>query len=105
MKAKTAKEVLTAMAWMIENVGWLRGLSYSYDNAWVGGPEQLPTDSPPTAMCIRGAWRLVEGDLKAKGAAWAALRQVCASPIHFNDVIATTQKDVLDLIGAAKASL
>lgn len=107
MQAKTPKQVLQAIHWIIKNVGWNKGNFFIDKTGSSVGAAQLSDKNPPAAMCIRGAWHLVEADFMIKQQAWVALCSTApaTSPISFNDSPHTSKSDVLNLIQSAKHAL
>ena len=92
------------MAWMLEHVGWCRKDAYQDSQ----GQKMLSEPSwgnPPSAMCLFGAWNLVEADREVKDMAWEAMGQIGPNPIEFNDAPGRTKSEVLDLIKRTKKAL
>lgn len=116
MKAKTVKEALIAVKWMLENIGWCqqrfyqdsKGRSLGLDN--VHNFNSFLSAMKVCSMCLEGAIELVEVDDECvRGGMYDALDAALAprygedevSLIKFNDDVSTKKKDVIRLLNTA----
>lgn len=96
MRAKTVKEVLIAIKWILENIGWCKGTWSKYLNG------------KPVAFCLSGACNTVEPEY---GWLIEDARQAMRDVIYdvapnrdiasFNDSTLTTKKDVIRMLDKA----
>jgi hypothetical protein len=104
MKAKTPKQVLQAVEWMITNVGWTQGTNYRDKNGKAISTAFV--DSHPIkigSMCLRGALNLVETDSpNARNIAKELIyKSIPMSITGFNDVPLRTKEQVIEAIHKA----
>lgn len=94
-QAKNSTEVLKAVKWMLENIGWTQNHSYQYDDE----------TGKITAMCISGAIRQVEALPQHRDRAMQRLNALVPAKmghaVTFNDHEKTTKKMVINLINRA----
>src|ERR1700727_201819 len=106
MKAKTAKEVLVAVKWILENVGWCKGSNARYKNGVkycllkaIQRPDMIGS------CCINGAIQLVEANENIRFRAERLISRVLpknnAGVIQFNDSKNTTKQDIIDVLNKA----
>lgn len=63
MKAKTTKEVLKAVEWLLTNVGWCQGFNYRDTGGRSRYIDEIDQDPKMLgSMCILGAFELVEAN-------------------------------------------
>jgi hypothetical protein len=86
-QAKTVKQVLTAAKWMIENIGWTKGIFAVYNKEMNG----------PVAFCAAGAINRVEVDNYnlLSSARMMVSDAAGQNLVSFNDGPNTTKEDVL----------
>jgi len=104
-KAKTAKEVLVAAKWILENVGWCQNVSVRIDSA-----------NRPVAYCLAGSMGTVETVWDERGqigkSPWWKARTIVAETIQhlykthdmipeWNDRQSRTKEEVLALLDVA----
>lgn len=101
-KAKTVDEVLTAVEWMLENVGWSQGRSYRDAHG-------MPLDSGGVdiskigSMCLVGAINLVEVENREiLSRAARLLNTVNHGIVVFNDYPGRTKEEVIAGIRKAR---
>lgn len=98
MKAKTAKEVLIAARWIIENVGWCQNAYYKDANGETGWNFINPPVSVSCA-CASGAIYFVEADSELHVAALNILFKnippIGTTISGWNDQPGRTKKQVL----------
>lgn len=111
MEAKTVKEGLIAIKWMLENIGWCQN-GYYRDKGGArldmsGVSIYTSTAKKVHSMCLEGALELVEvDDERVRGGMYDALDAALAprygeeeaSLIKFNDDVSTKKKDVIRLL-------
>jgi hypothetical protein len=106
MKATTVKEVLVAMRWIIDNVGWCQGALYtdkSGDKHNIIPPYDTVLKDDISGVCLSGAWYLVECDNeKVKDNALNILNSLTSyGMIVYNDSFCRTKEQVLALLDKA----
>lgn len=108
-KARTVKQALDAIAWMLQHVGWCQGVAYRNQFGTSIDQEDINKDNLPTCMCIAGAWGLVEyANPSIKNKTLSSLNQAALemanvySVIRFNDGSNRTLADMLEMIEIAK---
>lgn len=106
MKAKTVKEVIIAAKWILENVGWHKGNMFRdvkgkaiISSTAVLNPERVGS------VCAAGAVRLVDKFPSLEENTLRALSAQMGRPVWlWNDTIASSKKEVLDLFDQAIAA-
>jgi hypothetical protein len=102
-QANTVKEVLIAARWMIENVGWCKGIYTQY-------PADITLGAPnprPCAFCATGAIYHVEAEAGLRSAAESFLERSLGvySVPTWNDYPETTKEQVLQAFDLAIGSV
>jgi hypothetical protein len=109
MKAKTVKEALIAVEWMLENIGWCQN-DYYQDKEGNGIPPYNVHDFGPQlvgSMCLKGAIDLVVADPHVRDALYIQLHGTInckmknMSICQFNDLPSTCKEDILGLVKQA----
>src|ERR1700674_1976670 len=106
-QAKTAKEVLQAMEWIVSNIGWTQGTMYRNRNGEGISPNQIQ-EMGLSSVCLYGAFRLVEADLVLRREAQAIFWQSNFLPngsamdfVRFNDAPGRTKEEVISALRKA----
>lgn len=100
-QAKTSTQVLKAMYWILDNVGWCQGLRYADNKGQSITRADIMTGRvKPAACCLIGARYLVVSTYEADNKAWARLKKRHGdySLVPFNDRPGRTKQEVLKLI-------
>jgi hypothetical protein len=108
VKAKTVKEVLVAMEWIIDHVGWTRGVMYRRKDGGhcSSSKEALDNAQNLDGVCLVGANNLVETEdngyvLKREANNHLRNSINITSLITFNDRFALNKQEVLEAIRKA----
>lgn len=98
-QAKNSTEVLQAMHWIIDQIGWCKGAKFRDK---LGHRMITPFSERKSldSVCLSGAYCLVEGNQDVKEGAWARLhkRLEPAAPVDWNDDAERTKQNVLQLL-------
>lgn len=102
-QAGTVKEVLQAVEWILNNVGWSQGYSFRDREGYMMFPvfeEHYPAIG---SVSLGGAFKLVETEPKLKT---DAINHFVNSNslyglVHFNDAMGRTKEEVLEAVGNA----
>lgn len=103
-EAKTPKEVLQAMEWMLENVGWTRAVAYrNKDGIEIDYDDTNLLMMSLGSMCLLGAENLVEANEAIKSDARRIFLDANKVPglVWFNDLLARDKEDVIQALRKA----
>jgi hypothetical protein len=104
VKAKTVKEVLTAVEWMLTHIGWTQGISYR-DGGGISlyrDPDNIPQIK---SMCLGGAFDLVEVEnnlLRTQAICHFNSVNYILNHVRFNDSPNTTKNMVIAALRKAR---
>jgi hypothetical protein len=112
MQAKTVKQGLIAVKWMLKNIGWCQQRYYQDSEGENLGlydvQNFLSSAKKVCSMCLEGAIELVEvDDERVRGGMYDALDAVLdarygkGNLTRFNDLKSTSKGDVLDVVDQA----